>query len=293
MFKQVLIPTDLQDGLPKLTNYLQPLAAAGIEKLVFFHACPIDDDGDKPRLREEKLNRARNLLKLDASKIPANVTAEVIIDNRRPADAILDTVEKHQIDLVLASRPIRSLLDEKLFGSTTIGVLQRIKIPVMILRPQLLWVMTTAELNLRCQQLFRNLLVPYDHSSSAQHLMQQIRKGVQGQGNHGIAALTLCWIISDAGQGELGVGEERPRAEKILAELKREFTGYGLSVETEIRVGNPIVEAQLAAHDRDIHAIAVSSASVGKIWELSIPSFAGDIIRRCVFPVIYFPPAGR
>jgi nucleotide-binding universal stress UspA family protein len=293
MFKNLLVPTDLHDGLPKLTTYIDALAAAGIEKLVFLHACPIDDDGDKPRLREQKLERARQSLKIDPTQVPVNIKADVIIDNRRPADTILDTVEKHQIDLVLVSRPIRNLLDEKLFGSTTIGVLQRIKIPVMILRPQLLWVLTRAELNLRCQQLFRNLLVPYDHSPSAQHLIQQLRKGVQRQTSTGIASITLCWIISDAGQGELGVGEERPRAEKILAELKNEFTSYGLSVETEIRVGNPIVEAQLAAHDRDIHAIAVSSASVGKIWELSIPSFAGDIIRRCVFPVIYFPPAGR
>jgi len=293
MFKNLLIPTDLHDGLPKLTGYLGALAAAGIEKIVFLHACPIDDDGDKPRLREDKLNRARNLLKIDSAKVPANIKVEVITDHRRPADAILETVEKFQIDLVLVSRPIRNLLDEKLFGSTTIGVLQRIKIPVMILRPQLLWVMTTAELNLRCQQLFRNLLIPYDHSPSAQHLIQQIRQGVQRQTSPSIASITLCWIISDAGQGELAVSEQQPRAAKILAELKHEFTSYGLTVETEIRVGNPIVEAQLAAHDRDIHAIAVSSASVGKIWELSIPSFAGDIIRRCVFPVIYFPPAGR
>lgn len=293
MFKRLLIPTDLQDGLPKLTTYTGALAATGIEKVVFFHACPIDNDGDKPRLREEKLNRARNLLKIDSAQTPANVEAEVMIDHRRPVDAILDIVEKHHIDLVLVSRPIRNLLDEKLFGSTTIGILQRIKIPVMILRPQLLWLLTRAELTLRCQQLFKNLLVPYDHSPSAQCLIRQLRNGVQHQSGTGIAAITFCWIISDAGQGELGVTEEWPRAEKILADLKNEFSGYGLSIETEIRLGNPTVEVQMAAYDRDIHAIAVSSGSVGKIWELSIPSFAGEIIRRCVFPVIYFPPAGR
>lgn len=288
-----LIPTDLHDGLPKLTHYLEALRTAGARKLIFLHARPINEDGDKPRLREEKLQQARERLKIDPTTVPADLKAEVIIENRRPADAILDTVEKHQIDLVLASRPLRNLLDEKLFGSTTIEVLQRIKVPVMIMRPHLLWVMTTAELNLRCQNLFRHLLVPYDHSPSAQHLVQQLRQGAQQPDQTSIASLTFCWIISDAGQRELGIAEERPKAEKILAQLKQEFTGYGLRVETEIRFGNPVVEAQLAANYRDIYGIAVSSSSVGKIWELSIPSFAGEIIRRCVFPVIYFPPAGR
>ncbi|WP_299044706.1 universal stress protein [uncultured Thermosynechococcus sp.] len=293
MFKNILIPTDLHDGLPKLTHYLEALKTAGARKLIFLHARPINEDGDKPRLREERLQQVRDLLQIDPASIPADLKAEAIIENRRPADAILDAVEKHQVDLVLASRPIRNLLDEKLFGSTTIEVLQRIKVPVMIMRPQVLWVMTTAELNLRCQNLFRHLLVPYDHSPSAQHLVQQLREGVKKPDQASIASLTFCWIISDAGKGELGIGEQRPKAEKILADLKQEFTGYGLNVETEIRFGNPVVEAQLAAYDRDIHGIAVSSGSVGKIWELSIPSFAGEIIRRCVFPVIYFPPAGR
>ncbi|HIK25596.1 MAG TPA: universal stress protein [Thermosynechococcus sp. M46_R2017_013] len=293
MFKNILISTDLHDGLPKLTHYLEALKAAGARKLIFLHARPINEEGDKPRLRAEKLQQVRELLKVDTTKVPADLKAEAIIENRRPADAILDAVEKHQIDLVLVSRPIRSLLDEKLFGSTTIEVLQRIKVPVMILRPQVLWVMTTAELNLRCQNLFRHLLVPYDHSPSAQHLVQKLREGVKKPEQASIGSLTFCWIISDAGKGELGVGEQRPKAEKILADLKQEFTSYGLNVETEIRFGSPVVEAQLAAYDRDIHGIVVSSGSVGKIWELSIPSFAGEIIRRCVFPVIYFPPTGR
>lgn len=294
MFKNILISTDLHDGLPKLTHYLEALKAAGARKLIFLHARPINEEGDKPRLRAEKLQQVRELLKVDTTKVPADLKAEAIIENRRPADAILDAVEKHQIDLVLVSRPIRSLLDEKLFGSTTIEVLQRIKVPVMILRPQVLWVMTTAELNLRCQKsLFVIYWYPTITAPPPNTLSKKLREGVKKPEQASIGSLTFCWIISDAGKGELGVGEQRPKAEKILADLKQEFTSYGLNVETEIRFGSPVVEAQLAAYDRDIHGIVVSSGSVGKIWELSIPSFAGEIIRRCVFPVIYFPPTGR
>lgn len=63
MFKNILIPTDLHDGLPKLTHYLEALKTAGARKLIFFHARPIDEDGDKPRLREKSCNRHANYSK--------------------------------------------------------------------------------------------------------------------------------------------------------------------------------------------------------------------------------------
>jgi len=66
-----------------------------------------------------------------------------------------------------------------------------------------------------------------------------------------------------------------------------------LRVKSLIKVGSPVAEVEAVAHDLDIHAIALSSAAVGKIWELSIPSFAGEILRRSVYPIIYFPPFGR
>ncbi|MDG2989933.1 universal stress protein [Candidatus Synechococcus calcipolaris G9] len=292
MFKHLLIPTDLTDGLPRLTGYLDAIAATGITKVIFLHCCIIVDDGDKPRIREDKLSRARKILKLEETDIPQGMTAEVILDNRRPADAILDTIDKHQIDLVLVSRPIRSFLDEKLFGSTTIAVMQRINVPVMVMRPQVLWVMTRDELCLRLQNFFSHLLIPYDHGSSAQHVIEVIKKNVVSQPK-GLESCTLCWVVSDAGQQELAATQQFNEAERVLVSVKDDLQKLGLVVETVIVSGTPVVEAQKAAHDRDIHAVVVSSGSVGKIWELSIPSFAGEILRRSVYPVIYFPPAGR
>lgn len=292
MFKHLLIPTDLTDGLPRLTGYLDAIALTGVTKVIFLHSCAIVDDGDKPRVREDKLSRARKLLKLDEQMIPKGITAEVILDNRRPADAILDSIDKHDIDLVLVSRPIRSLLDEKLFGSTTIAVLQRIKVPVMVLRPELLWVMTRDELCLRFQHFFSHLMIPYDHGNSAQHVIAQIKANVPKQPK-GLLACTLCWVVSDAGQQELAATQKFNEAERVLGQVKKDLEALGLTVDTVIVSGTPVLEAQKAAHDRDIHAVVVSSGSVGKIWELSIPSFAGEILRRSVYPVIYFPPPGR
>ncbi len=293
MFKRLLIPTNLADGLPRLVNFLPELATNGLEKVIFLHSCHLEDDSERLRSGEKKLAQARELLAIDKSKLPAGLEVEVILDTRRPIEVILDAIQQHQPDLALMSRPIRSLLDEKIFGSSTIGLVQRTRIPVMIARPHLFWVMTSEELALRCQHLLRHVMIPYDHSPSAQHLLQQIKALAQAAPPHPLAAVTLVWVINNSGQQDLTVNPKTTEAQTVLAGLAQELTGLGLRVKTLIKVGTPVAEVEAVAHELDIHAIALSSGAVGKIWELSIPSFAGEVLRRSVYPVIYFPPAGR
>lgn len=293
MFKRILIPTNLADGLPRLVNFIPELAVNGLDKVIFLYSCHIEDDLERIRQREKQLTRARKLLTVDQSQLPPGLTTEVILDTRRPVDVILEAISQHQIDLVLMSRPVRSLLDEKIFGSTTIDLIQRTKIPIMIIRPHLFWVMTAEELALRCQHLLRHVMIPYDHSPSAQHLLQQIKTLAQEAPPHPLAACTLVWVINNSGQQDLSVNQKTKEAETILAEIEKDLAGLGLRVKSLIKVGSPVAEVESVAHDLDIHAIGLSSAAVGKIWELSIPSFAGEILRRSVYPVIYFPPVGR
>jgi hypothetical protein len=44
------------------------------------------------------------------------------------------------------------------------------------------------------------------------------------------------------------------------------------------------------AQEHDVSAIAIASSTLGKLIELSSPSFAGEILRRSWHPVVYFPP---
>ena len=43
------------------------------------------------------------------------------------------------------------------------------------------------------------------------------------------------------------------------------------------------------AMDYDITAIAVATDTLGKLAELSGPSFAGELLRRSWHPVLFFP----
>ena len=97
--------------------------------------------------------------------------SKLISKTGRPSQLMLEAVERHQADLILVGMSTHSLLNEKLFGSTTSDVAQQTPVPLLILRPQQVSVYTEEEMALRCRHLFRYLLLPYDDSSSAQHVV--------------------------------------------------------------------------------------------------------------------------
>ena len=170
MFHRLLISTDLHEGMQRLVKFVPDLAATGLKQIVFFHCVPLLEDRGVPRVDTEGLEEAHQRLGVALQTIPEGIDVQVDIQSGRPSQLILDAVKRHQSDLVLVGMSTHSLLNEKLFGSTTSDLAQQTPVPLLILRPQQVSVYTEEEMALRCRHLFRYLLVPYDHSDSAQHV---------------------------------------------------------------------------------------------------------------------------
>lgn len=209
MFQKVLVCTDFTDGLQRLVHFVPQLAASGIQQITFLHVLPLDSDRSIPKPDPEKERQVRDRLTLPPSagrlagdQAAGGVEIRVEVQWGRPVDAILHLAQAGGVDLILMGTPIRSLLAEKLFGSTLVSVCQRSAVPVMLFRPQLLSVYTNEELALRCQHLFRYLLVPYDSSRAADYLVQQIRQRAQTDGNV-LEQCLLTWVITEGGRREL------------------------------------------------------------------------------------------
>ncbi len=290
MFQRLLICTDLTDSLNRFAQVVPSLAASGIQKITFLHCVPLWNEGDIPRIDEEKIALAKTTLAPALSNLPPNIEVQLEFPSGRPLDLILETVKSVQPDLVMTGMPSRSLLDEKLFGSTTLGLVKRLTMPLMIFRPQLISAFTGEELALRCQHLFRHLLIPYDGSAAADHLLQAIRQMAEQQPANALQACSLCWVIDESSSR----AKERIRqAETTLRALAADLANLQLQTFPLVRQGNPVLEIQAAASEQDISAIAVSSNHAGQFWELSVPSFTGEILRRSWHPVLFFPPSDR
>lgn len=292
MFQRALICTDLTDGLHRLVNFVPSLAAGGFRQVVFLHTLAIPED-QIPRQDDTKVEKVRDRFKSALKNVPSDVDVKIEVSYGKPIDHIIGAIKTYQSDVVLLGTPGRSLLQEKLFGSTTIGLCQRVNIPLLILRPQLVSTYTNEELDLRCRHLFRYLLIPFDGSDAGNHLVRQIKSYAAKHQPNTFEECFICWVVDDVSREPQLRQHEFEEAEKKLAALKPEFEALGLKVDAQVLQGNPVTQILAAAVDYDISAIATSSRSVGKLIELSVPSLTGEILRRSWHPILYFPPEGR
>ena len=291
MFQCALICTDFTDGLHRLVNFVPSLAEAGLKKIIFFHNAAFIKDRELPSVDEEAAEAARQRLMVAVEKAPTGLEVQVVVKAGRPIDNILQLANEHAADIILLGMPNRSLLNEKLFGSTSMGLAQRTKIPLMTLRPQLVSTYTAEELQLRCKHLFRYFLLPYDDSHASKYLVKRLQDQVTAHPAPVLKECLLYWVVEDGGRRELR-GEARIQdARNRLQQVQQEFANAtGIQVHAETAAGDRITKILEAANEYDISAIATSSDSLGKLMEWSVPSFTGEILRKSWHPVIYFPP---
>ncbi|HBB32307.1 MAG TPA: universal stress protein UspA-like protein [Cyanobacteria bacterium UBA8803] len=290
MFQSCLICTDFADGLYRFVEFVPSLAAGGIQQIVFCHSVPVWEEGEIPRIDEDAIAAARARLSAGLKNIPDGIEVHIEVISGRPLDNIPKVAQQYQSDVILTGSTSRSFLQETLFGSTTVGLARAGMTPLLILRPQLISTYTREELDLRCQHLLRYVLIPYNGSKAAKYVVQRVKEYAQKSPAGSLQQCALLWIIEEGGRTAILKEQQRQAAQVELEQLKAELESLGLAVHTEVRQGNPHIQLLDAAMLLDISAIAISSDHLGTILEWPVGSFAGDLMRRCWHPVLFFPP---
>ena len=288
MFEHCLICTDFSDGLDRLINFVPSLASGGLKQIIFFHSVPLWEEGEVARVDEEKIQAAKERLSKAFKAVPEGVEVKVEVLSGRPLDTIPRILETYQIDVILVGVPRRSLLQEKIFGSTSMGLARLTSTPLMIFRPQLISTYTCEELALRCQHLWRYLLIPYNDSEAARYLIERIKDYATNRPQNSLKQCMLIWVIDDGGRTEEIAAHRLQEAPEKLESVKAELEQLDLQVNVEVRQGNPLQEILDAALTFDISAIAIASDYRSNILEWTVPSFADDVLRRSWFPVLFF-----
>ncbi len=287
MFKSALICTDFDDSIDRLVKFVPALASGGLETQVFFHNAALNTEREIPNIDTEAIAAAKQKLAIAADSAPGGVTVKIEVPSGRPSDNILKAARDYGVDVIILGTPIRSLLTERLFGSTTVAITKQCHAPILILRPQLIATYREAELALRCEHLFEYPLIPFDGSKSAQHLVDQIKQRAAICPT--IKQALLCWVIDDSIRKELRGADPVGHAHEVMASVKAELAAVGLTIETEVRQGEPQEEILKSADVNDVTGIAVSTSDGGLLKKFSSPSLASALIRSSWHPLLFFP----
>lgn len=289
MFRRALICTDFTDGIYRLAQFVPSLAAGGLKSLVFFHNVAIETEREIPREEPEKLAKAKEKLATLLREVPEDVEVTIEVMMGRPSDNILRLVKQYQVDVIFLGTPTRTMLEEKLFGSTTARVSEKAGVPLVILRPQLIATYTTAELELRCAHLFRYLLLPYDGSKGGKALVEFVRRQIEHNPGSVLERVRLLWVIDDSIRRAWQGDDPMQRAQDELEQVRAELAALNLVVNVTIVEGDPLKEIMAVAEAHDIGAIAICSTNAGGILKWSAPSLAREVLRCSWHPVIYVP----
>jgi nucleotide-binding universal stress UspA family protein len=288
MFQRLVICTDFSDGLFRLVNFVSSFAEGGVKQLVFLHSVPHIERNNVPRINEEGIKQAQERLSIALNNLPSGIDVQVEVECGNPVDLILKVVNKYAADLVLTGTPTRSLLAEKFFGSTTVALVQRLTVPLMVMRPQLIATYTAEELSLRCRHLCRYLLVPYHGSPASKYLVQQLKQIAQPSIE---LQLHLCWVVDGMRRRDVPTDYQLASARKELETIAAELRMGDMLIDpVEVREGDPLTEVLAAAQEADVSAIVTSSSIPNKLLSWSAPQFTDELLRRSWHPIIYFPP---
>ncbi|MEA5469709.1 universal stress protein [Spirulina sp. 06S082] len=290
MFQHCLICTDFSDGLHRLIGFVPSLAAGGLKRIVFCHSVPVREEGSIPKIDKDKIKEAEAQLAPCLIGLPPDVEVKIEVPVGRPMDTIPKLVEEYGIDVVFTGMSTKNTLQETLFGSTTQEMAKVTEIPLMILRPQLISTYTREELALRCQHLWRYLLIPYNDGKTAKYLIEEVKKYVSKNLPTAPQKCMLLWVTSEGVRRSVPENYQIEEAQNKLEEVKADLETVGLEVNTEVRTGNPLHELLDAALTFDISAIATSHLSRSALLEFTAPSFANEILRHSWFPILFFSP---
>ena len=290
MFQSCLICTDFTDGLYRFLDCVPSLAQSGLKKIVFFHSVPLWEEGEVPRVDDEKIERAKQRFQKALDHAPSNVDVQIEVLSGKPLDTIPRVLKKHPVDVIMTGTPIRSLLQEKFFGSTSTGLAKATSQPLNIIRPELLTTYTLEELNLRCRHLWRYLLIPYNNSETARYLIEEIKKYAHNRPEDSLKQCILMSVIDDCGRNSILAEQRVEEAKANLQSVKKELEALNLEVNTLVKVGNPLQEITTAALDFDISAIAIATDYRNSLLQWTVRSFANDLMRSSWFPVLLFSP---
>ncbi|MGB8702973.1 MAG: universal stress protein [Thermosynechococcaceae cyanobacterium] len=288
MVDRILICTNFSDGLYRFVRFTAELATSGFKQIVFLHCVPLNTEREIPHPNTAQVEQSRDRLNAALRNVPLNVQVEVAVESGDAADCIKAVTQRFKPHLIVVGTACRTLLNEKLFGSTTVQLSQHLSIPLLILRPQLISVYTDEELALRARHLLHSLLIPYDGSPSSQYLVDFLGQWVSPPQSL-ITHCTLCWVAEKVSLRESGPPHSPQLDAQQLDTAGLRLAQAGLEVSQAVRQGNPLTEIAEIATTNSVSAIAIASDHFGRLIEWSIPSFAGELIRQSWHPILYIP----
>jgi len=276
MYDKILVPLDGSKLAEQVFPPVTEVAGAFGSEVVLVEVCEPEETEYGQACRLYINSEAEGLRK---SLAGSAATVKTVVLEGKPAEQILGYAENNDVDLVFVSSHGRSGIAPWSLGGTVQKVLQRVKVPLIIVRAE-----ENPERSVKAS-LFSRILVSLDGSERSATVLPHIAELTTK-----LASEVVLFQVVETGKhvhtvGGLGYIPYKDRdleSAKISARRYLEgvkLAGTKAAVSFEVRVGDSAREIIKLANEKDCHLIAMSSHGHSGIEAWVYDSVTGKILQ--------------
>ncbi len=292
MFERILIPTDLSSESDKVFDYA--LALNGLREVIAVHSIEaskyelirerksdepeetvaahgIEPSAVETRHMPQELRRREERLSEKGKKLrDAGIKFRAIVDEGDMVDIkVVELAEKENASLILVGSHGKSSWEEVLYGSVSEKVARKAKVPVLVLRYDLLENASPAEL---AANTFKKVLFPTDLKPSSDKVVDLLQL-IKPQ------EVTVFYSVQQQREEE----DDKARKKK-LENIQMELNAAGIKADIVLSYGD-ILEDILKA-SKAATSVVMASHGKGILKEWLTGSISLNVARRAKMPVL-------
>jgi nucleotide-binding universal stress UspA family protein len=203
-------------------------------------------------------------------------------------------VDDSGVDLIAISTHGRSGISRWLFGSVATHILERISVPLLVLRPK------EGEDRGELGPVVKKILVPLDGSELAMSILPVVEEFAKMMGAslvlyHSVAPLAPYPGFESVGAPALSetIEEMQRQAKEILARAAKEVKSRGVEATTVVSLGTVVDGVLTAAGELNVDLIAIATHGRSGLGRVVLGSVADSVIRRSAdVPCLVIRPTG-
>ena len=287
MFQSLLFPTDFSPFNERLARCLPDLKALGIEEIVFVNVVELGpqigfaSDTFEHMLAWKKDAEPR-LAALKSHVEEAGLRSHYRLEPGKPALEIVRVAEEERVSLIAMGSHGHGFVRGMLLGSVTHDVVRYAKVPVLVLKLDLVKHLAETDCDFVCQHIFRRVLLQTDFSERAADALYLVKN----MRSTGLKDVILLHVLEEDNDCEEEQSE--PQLERIRAELQF----FGFDVTTMVANGSPAKVIDQVALEQDVSLIVVGAKGRSAAADVLLGSVSDEVVCRHVRPVLVSRSSG-
>jgi nucleotide-binding universal stress UspA family protein len=298
VFKKILVPLDGSKTAEAVIPFAREIASRCGAELLFVTAVQeasvwevalsVPGQGRAVEIAAEYLATVQK----DAMSEGQRVATRVLDGDA--AEAVLAAVDDSGVDLIAISTHGRSGISRWLFGSVATHILERISVPLLVLRPK------EGEDPGEPGPAVKKILVPLDGSGLAMSILPVVEEFAKTMGAslvlyHSVAPLAPYPGFEAVGVAALSetIEEMQRQAKEILARAAKKVKSRGVEATTVVSLGTAVDGVLSAARELNVDLIAIATHGRSGLGRVVLGSVADSVIRRSAdVPCLVIRPTG-